>query len=150
MSNPTCPRCGERPRRDGQGYCDRCIAEYRREYRREQISAYSDEDSIYAKTVLPDTIFKCKFCGCSRQAHKDRPGYGDFFESQAEADTCCGRGESSTVPFITEEYAPKHGYAQALVRALIGQNIQQYGQTQQTVATKYLPTLHYGGLGDFI
>jgi len=149
MTNPICPRCRTRPRRDGQGYCDECIALYRLEYRRDQVEAHSDEDSIYAKTVLPKNLFHCWFCGNPRQAYPNRPDYGQYFESQAEANQCCEHGETHTVPRVTEEYGLEHGYAPVLTRTLLGaQLIQNLGQTHRKVATKYLPTLHHGVIGD--
>ena len=96
MSN-ICPRCGERPRQPGQGYCRECKAEYLRGYRRDRFGT-ADEDREYADVELPEITYACRFCGSIRQSHPDRPRYGDFFVSQAEADKCCTHGESRKAP----------------------------------------------------
>ena len=99
---------------------------------------------IVAETIpIPDVLFGCQFCKCPRQAHPDRPDYGKYFESQAEANTCCDHGETGTVPRVIPEPAEEHGYDRAMCCRILEPEQRRFGQWWPHY-TKFLPTLHVG------
>ena len=90
-----CTRCGEmkppemfgknntRPDRH-EPRCLECAMHY--EHFRRKVKASKPKPK---PPKIPNTLYLCPYCNMPRQGHLDRPRYGHYFESQAEADECC-------------------------------------------------------------
>jgi len=79
--------------------------EYQRTYRYGIGDGESRADKKYSSTELPRDTYGCPVCNCTRQAHRDRPGYGKYFQSQHEADQCC----AGTVPIYRHSVLQTRG-----------------------------------------
>ena len=47
-----------------------------------------------AKYTVPDKLYFCPYCESPRQCHLDRPDYGRYFTSKAEAKRCCNKSRA--------------------------------------------------------